>query len=94
MTIEELYQKFEKWREDKPRKGTPIPEELWTEVCSLAKIHGVKTIATTCQLPPGKIKAKMEGDKKEPSPIQFAKTSGHRHSIELTTPSGVSLKIY
>jgi len=95
MTIEELTKEFERWRNNRKADKEPIPEKLWESAVELAEKISPTIVAKSCKISTSKLKKKM-GLKSSVPKIQFNKISSPSRipQVELTTSSGVQIKIY
>lgn len=64
LTLDEVRERFETWRETKSRPNSPIPDELWGAAVSLAGAHTQAVIAKALRLDPNALadKARMRRD--------------------------------
>lgn len=58
--LEDLEQRFKRWRESR-RRGDHIPPELWETAVGLAREHGVPRIANRLRLNTDCLSRRMEG---------------------------------
>lgn len=95
--LDQLKKDFDHWRENKGFKHSPIPKELWKRAVELSKTIDPVTVGKTCQIPTAKIRQKLQKNASSTAPVTFAKASlpkTDKNIIELTTPSGITIKIY
>ena len=59
-SLEELDQRFRRWRESRKR-GDHIPPALWEAAVGMAREHGVPRIANKLRLDYGGLKRRLEG---------------------------------
>ena len=98
MSLEELSQKFERWRENRVHPRAKVPKELWNDLIALVDLHGITAVSKASKIASSKIRLRMNktgGSGKEP--VQFVRTTvatPSNASIVLTTPSGVKVEIF
>lgn len=104
--IQELLEKIEHWRNTRIKQG-PMPEDLWQQAVSLARIHGIYAICRDLHLNYEALKKRVEqapieenentgnyGEFVELNANLFAKTENHETSVvELQGSDGSKLTV-
>lgn len=102
MDIEELARKLELWRKNKKSFKERIPQEFWEQAAILAGETSAVTVASKLRLNRGDLLGKMGLRPKPKVPakkkLKFTELKalpmGETPIFELTTKSGISLKVY
>jgi len=97
MTIEELEQKLNNWRNNKKSVREKIPEQYWEEAVKLSKFQSLPTVAKHLGLNCNDLKKRMGVVSScQNSKITFKKINlpAMTPVFELTTNAGVCLKVY
>jgi len=98
MTIEELQKKLDHWRKNKKSKLDRIPSEFWDEAIKLAKESTPSIVASRLSLNSADLKRRLGIPSKLKEKVLFKELP--RQSLEqapifeLTTSSGLTLKVY
>lgn len=93
MNLEELVNEFTHWRQNRKTQKEPIPPRLWKAASELAKDLSPSEVAQACKVSVSKLRKKMGLDEA----ITFAPLHSATNTtpiLELTTASGVSIKVY
>lgn len=75
-----LAKRFKRWRATKTRRGDPIPESLWDEVCALSEVLPQRQICRTLRLSDSDVKKRLGAG--QPTPRQ--KTTQAVSFLEMT----------
>ena len=98
MTIDELQKKLDHWRKNKKSHRDRIPLEYWEAAIKFAANSSPSTIATKLNLNVWDLRKRMGIPIKSEKKIVFkelpVQTIEKRPIFELTTASGITLKVY
>jgi len=102
MTIEQLQQNLETWRQSKKSKRDRIPTEYWQAVINLTNTHSLSHLCSKLRLNPNDVKKRMGISVTPGKKILFQELPSVlpqqdptlKIIFELSTSSGLTLKVY